>query len=121
ALLAGVVVDAVTPLGPNLHPRTAHPAQDAALQEALLLTEAPRGPAAMKLCHIVLEDLLVGLKLVPGNVAGVGIFYEYLPMLARRREHSPRVGFLNDATAPIDKGSGIAGVVEDLRDPSRID
>src|SRR5712691_701601 len=75
----------------------------------------------MKLCHIVLEDLLVGLKLVPGNVAGVGIFYEDLPMLKRRREHSPRVGCLNDATAPVDKGSGIAGVVQDLRNTSRID
>ena len=75
----------------------------------------------MKLCQIVLEDLLVGLKLVPGNVAGMGVFYEDLPMLAGRRKYSPRVGLFNDAAAPIDKGSGIAGVVEELRDTSRID
>src|SRR5438105_53133 len=75
----------------------------------------------MKLGQIALEDLLVGLKLVPGNVTGMSIFYEDLPMLAGRGEHSPRVGLLNDATAPIDKGSGIAGVVQDLRDTSRIE
>src|SRR5581483_3665720 len=75
----------------------------------------------MKLCQIVLEDLLVGLKLVPGNVAGMGIFDENLPMLAGRREHSFEVWRFNDAAAPIDKGSGIAGVVENLRDTSRID
>src|SRR6185437_9838249 len=106
---------------PNLHPCAAYPAQDAALQEHLARLRPPPPGGEKGPDEVLPKRCLVALKLLPRDVAGMGVLDQHLPVFLRQRDDGVlRVRLAYCAMPAVDKRSGIARVMEDLHDPALI-
>jgi len=108
-LIRDAVVDA--------HSLSTDAAYDAALQERRALACRPRFPCSSEPQRVLGEALLIGLKLLPADVAGMSTGNQDLPIRSRNlRRTVLSVRQKASAAAAVDERAGVAGVVQHLED-----
>jgi len=102
------------------HPIPAAATEHQALQEGHPFAGRTAAPIRSVAMRIGQERRLIGLELFPGDVAGVGVGQEDLPLRPGQQPIARLPGDRDLALAPaaVHERAGIAGIVEDAQDPT---
>ena len=117
ALVVGDL-DAAAGVVAHRHPAPAAPADGQALQQRGALAGGAGGAVVAVRGGVAQQQLLVGLVLVPADVAGVGVGDQRDPLLAGQGvEGLLAVGGEAFAAAAVGERAGVAGVVQGAQHP----